>query len=88
MEVANLKTLTVNDWQNALAQVKGVKADVVPSGWKTARQIAEETKTSYSMSASRIVGPLILAGMAECKKFRILTPSGIIRPIPHYRLIK
>jgi hypothetical protein len=79
--------VNVPDWKAAVAQARKADAEPVPPGWKTARQIAEECGVAPSNVTARIIGPMLAAGSAESRAFRIATPSGTIRQIPHYRLI-
>lgn len=86
MSKTTSKTVTVGEWQAALAQMNRTSVDVVPEGWKTGRQIAEEMGRSVNTIVTRVISPLMRAGKAETKRFRIQQPMGGVRLVPHYRL--
>lgn len=58
-----------NDWTAALQEAFQRKADVIPPGWKTVKEIAKEQGVSKE-HVSRIVTRLVKMGRAEMKKFR------------------
>lgn len=82
------------EWAKAIQSVFEARADVIPPGWKTARQIGDDQKLSFE-HVSRLLPRLIKEGIVEVKKFRTyIGPSkttnrrrGYYRPMPHYRLI-
>jgi len=55
----------------------------VPAGWRTARDIAEESGKSLAR-ASEILRDAVERGLVEVKVFRIRT-GGKVYPVPHYR---
>lgn len=59
-------------------------ADRVPKEWKTTKQWASEENLNCSMT-SRYLRDGVALGIIERKMFRIPI-SGIVRPVPHYRL--
>lgn len=91
MEVSALK----NDWAAALQEAFHRKADVIPPGWKTVKEIAEEQGVSKE-HVSRIVTRLVKMGRAEMKKFRTMVQAtktenvnrrSYYRLHPFYRLV-
>ena len=72
-------------WAAALAAV-ATPTDVVPPGWRTARQIAAQTKTAVPTLQTKLKH-LCNSGKAEQKLFRIKLARNT-RPVPHYRLLK
>ena len=70
-------------WCKALAQIT-TPVDVVPPGWRTARQIAAQTKTAVPTLQTKLKH-LCNSGKAEQKLFRIKLARNT-RPVPHYRL--
>ena len=74
------------DWCAALASVVPMSVEVVPTGWKTIFQLADEHKTSQTTIRTK-VGELIAAGRAERRKFRV-DRNGHIHALYHYRLKK
>ena len=84
-----------NDWAAALQEAFERKADVIPPGWKTVREIARDQGVSKE-HVSRIVTKLVKMGRAEMKKFRTqvraaktenVTRRSYFRLHPFYRLI-
>jgi len=72
-------------WCQALAAVTA-PVDTVPPGWRTARQIAAQTKTAVPTLQSKLK-QLVESGQAERKDFRVQLAKNV-RPVPHYRLLK
>jgi hypothetical protein len=70
-------------WCEALAAVTA-PADTVPPGWRTAKQIATQTKTPVPTLQNKLKR-LVAAGKAERKKFRVQLAKNV-RPVPHYKL--
>ena len=70
-------------WCTALASCTAA-TDIVPSGWKTAQQLAAKTKTPLPTLQQKLKR-LIDLGQAERKNFKIKL-SVQTRPVPHYRL--
>lgn len=58
--------------------------DNVPEGWYTNLQLCSETRRSRA-TIDRMVDVMTKEGMCETKTFMIMTKSGFIRPIPHYK---
>jgi DNA-binding Lrp family transcriptional regulator len=85
-----------NDWAVVLQDAFNRKADVIPPGWKTVKEIAKEQRVSKE-HVSRIVTKLVKSGKLEMKKFRSEV-SGVnngnvrrrsyFRLHPYYRIIK
>lgn len=84
-----------NDWAAALQEAFERKADVIPPGWKTVKEIAKEQGVSKE-HVSRIVTRLVKVGRAEMKKFRTVVQAtktenisrrSYFRLHPFYRLI-
>jgi hypothetical protein len=63
-----------------------VHLDVVPPGWFTAIQIAEQSGKSYVTTTERI-RRMIKQGRVERKNFTIQLEQRV-RPVPHYKLKK
>jgi len=85
-----------NDWAVVLQDAFNRKADVIPPGWKTVKEIANEQRVSKE-HVSRIVTKLVKSGKLEMKKFRSEvsgTNNGNVkrrsyfRLHPYYRIIK
>lgn len=83
------------DWAAALQEAFQRKADVIPPGWKTVKEIAKEQGVSKE-HVSRIVTRLVKMGRAEMKKFRTVVQAtktenvsrrSYFRLHPFYRLI-
>lgn len=72
-----------NDWLKALQECKP-DVEFVPTGWKTMRQISDETNTPLGTTEKKILH-LMKNGKVEKKKFKVDLGS-VIRPTPHYRL--
>lgn len=70
-------------WNAALQDIPK-PVDIVPEGWLTSEQIAEQTNTPKS-SLRKSLTQLIKIGRCEQKMFRILLNKNV-RPVPHYRL--
>lgn len=70
-------------WCAAIASCTAA-TDIVPSGWKTAQQLAAKTKTPLPTLQQKLKR-LIDLGQAERKNFKIKL-SVQTRPVPHYRL--
>ena len=85
-----------NDWAEVLQDAFSRKADVIPPGYKTVKEIAKEQSMSKE-HVSRIVTKLVKIGKLEMKKFRSEV-SGVdngnvkrrpyFRLHPYYRIIK
>lgn len=80
--------LNMNDWQNALAEMKKASFDAIPAGWKTAKQIAQEMGISTKHVTCKVIPFLAKQGKVETKKFKIVRSDANPYPVPHYRLIK
>lgn len=86
MSAKKIRTVTVGDWQAALAQAKRAVADVVPDGWLTARQIGDKMGVPYQNVSTRVIAPMMKVGRAEMRMFSVPNILGVPRKIPHYRL--
>lgn len=84
-----------NDWAAVLQSAFIRKADVIPPGWKTVKEIAMEQGVSKE-HISRIVTKLVKAGKLEMKKFRSqvrgvengnIKRRSYFRLHPYYRII-
>jgi len=85
-----------NDWAEVLQDAFSRKADVIPPGYKSVKEIAKEQNMSKE-HVSRIVTKLVKIGKLEMKKFRSEV-SGVdngnvrrrsyFRLHPYYRIIK
>tara|TARA_Y100000310_G_scaffold306858_1_gene348396 strand:+ start:597 stop:845 length:249 start_codon:yes stop_codon:yes gene_type:complete len=62
------------------------EADEVPEGWRTAKEIAEQTSTSYSRTMKKL-NELLDSGEVETKKFRRKAHHRIY-PCPHFRYVR
>lgn len=80
MGVAN-----VNEWASALRRAVLNEEETVPHGFITARQVAAKIGLGPTRT-SEVLLKMIRAGLAEKGVFRVKTQSGVVRPIPHYRL--
>ena len=83
-------------WAYAIQQAFAQEADVIPPGWQTLEEIAEELKKN-KFHVCRELNMLVKLGKAETKKFRTWVKGsedargprrGYIRMNRHYRLIK
>jgi hypothetical protein len=70
-------------WCAALAAVT-TPTDIVPPGWRTALEIATQTKTPVSTIQAKLKH-LCVTGKAERKMFRVRLAKNA-RPVPHYKL--
>jgi hypothetical protein len=76
---------TPNDWATVLTAANVKTPDVVPSGFATIEQIAEETGKSVTTTRQDMKAA-IKSGMVESKKF--LVAVGLkTYPTNHYRII-
>ena len=77
-----------DDWAKVLQSAFQRKADVIPPGWKTVKEIAKEQQVSKE-HVSRIVTKLVKIGKLEMKKFRSEVSgvnNGNVRRRPYFRL--
>jgi hypothetical protein len=70
-------------WCDILTQ-SSVPVDVVPKGWHTVAEIAQESGKALVTTSQRI-RLLVKQGLADRKDFRIQLEQRV-RPVPHYRL--
>jgi hypothetical protein len=77
---------TPNQWLSVMKEAGQKKADVVPEGWSTIAQIAEETKKSDSRTRL-LIKEAIKLGTVEESKFSVLTGNKLY-PTTHYRIVK
>lgn len=61
--------------------------DVVPKEWKTTRDWSVEIQRSESRTLF-LLREGVKTGRVERRKFRIETDAGIVKPVPHYRMVK
>ncbi len=73
---------TASKFAQALGSIG--KADVIPEGWATARDIAESQGVSMPHMQKKI-RVLVESGKAEMQRFKIKTSRGFY-PVPHYRI--
>jgi hypothetical protein len=71
-------------WCEALASVAPSSLEVVPPGWKTIFELADEHKTSQTTLRTKLTG-LIASGKCERRKFRV-DRNGHAHSLYHYRL--
>lgn len=81
-----MKGASKSEWIEAVGQVERLST-VVPDGFKTLKQIADEIGRTTS-ATHHLVAQLIREGRAEMRKFRIPTPGRGLYPTQHYRVIK
>ena len=77
-----------NDWAEVLQDAFSRKADVIPPGYKSVKEIAKEQNMSKE-HVSRIVTKLVKIGKLEMKKFRSEVSgvdNGNVRRRPYFRL--
>ena len=63
-----------------------ITPEEVPAGWHTLRHIAAKLGKAESTIGAHL-SRVVREGKAEVKSFRILT-GKVVRPVPHYRLLK
>ena len=86
MATTNLKKApTPNDWLAVLSAASTRTPDVVPKGFKTIDQIAEETGSSITTTRKN-VRAAVKAGAVECQRFNIGAGQKIY-PTTHYRIL-
>jgi predicted transcriptional regulator len=73
----------MSDWLKKLRECAVEKVDEVPKGWKTARQIAEETHLSHQRVRGLIYEG-VRSGKIQTRTFRVKTSTKVY-PIPHYK---
>lgn len=74
---------SANDWLSVLAAGQHTP-EVVPHGWKTTDQVAQETGKSASTTRLMLKNAMS-KGLVDCQKFRIMTGDKRY-PVPHYRI--
>ena len=79
------KPATANDWLAVLAAASARTPDVVPPGYKTIDQLAEETGASVTTTRTRIRAAVKL-GAVECQKFNVQSGQKTY-PTSHYRIL-
>ncbi|NBR71858.1 MAG: hypothetical protein EBT75_07185 [Proteobacteria bacterium] len=73
-------------WRAAVNKVNIRQEEVVPEGWFTPEQVAE--KLGYCTKTGMVkCRDMVRLGMAEKRDFRVQW-GQMIRPRPHYRLVK
>ena len=78
--------MSVNDFANMIAELQSRRVSVIPKGFKTAKQWSLERGVTQN-NIHRDLGPAVLAGIMEKKRFNIKQESGV-RSVLHYRIIK
>lgn len=63
------------------------REDVVPEGWKTVHQLADEWQFSVSHT-SRLITMGVRKGFVEARRFRIINGNRGVFPVQHYRQIQ
>jgi hypothetical protein len=76
------KDAQLKAWCDILQQTQ-VAEEVVPEGWLTSRQLAEQWNTSWVNARYRLSSAKA-KGLVEERKFRVATTRGPY-PVPHYR---
>ena len=71
----------------AIIENRKVKADEVPDGWKTVKELAKICKRSYSQTAKLLRAASKDGSIPASKKFRVKTNNGV-QPVPHYFVVK
>ena len=77
----------VQEWVDAAASVEPTCEDVIPAGWYTMQQLADDVFHKSLSTANRRVINLLNGGLAEVKNFR-LRRNGRLKVVPHYKLKK
>jgi len=83
--MATTPVKTANSWLAVLMAAKVRPPDVVPKGFKTIEQIAEETGGSIT-ATRKSVKAAVKAGAIECQKFNVQS-SQKTYPVIHYRIL-
>ena len=76
--------MSANQWAKIISEAHSNKIDVVPDGWNTIKQIAEQTKAPIKTTHTKIM-QLVKDGKVEMKKFRV-TQETYARLTPHYKI--
>jgi hypothetical protein len=76
---------TANDWLSVLAAANAKTPDVVPPGYATIEQIAEQTSKSVTTSRQSMKAAL-KSGAVESKKFLVAVGHKTY-PTTHYRIL-
>lgn len=76
-----------SEWITALAAAVTEKADAVPAGWKTAKQVMQEIGKSETRTRE-LLAAMISVGKVSVEEFRVVTPRGRVMAVPHYLLKK
>ncbi len=88
----NKTSISMDEWQQAIAEVARTKIDTVPPDWVTIEFLCQPgilTKNGVSdVHARKMLRNLTEAGKTERKKFIVEIGDGVIRPVYHYRLKK
>ena len=77
-------------WAEAIQQAFAQEADVVPEGWMTLEQVAEELKQN-KFHVCKMLNRMVQLGRAETRKFRTWVKAGkrrgYVRLNRHYRMV-
>jgi len=85
MKKTTIPSKTPNDWLAVLSAASKGVPDVVPPGYQTLAQIAQETGKSVTR-ARECVKAALKAGVVEAAKFSIDTGDKLY-PATHYRIL-
>lgn len=78
--------MSVNEFADMIVELQKREVDVIPKGFKTAKQWSMERGVTQQ-NVHRYIEPAVEAGLMEKKRFKIKQESGI-RSVIHYRIIK
>lgn len=74
-----------SEWAALLQETLAESAEVVPAAWHRAAKVAGEWGRS-EVHTRALLKRLVASGKAECRVFRVAMVSGVVKPIPHYRI--
>ena len=77
--------ITHSEWMEAYREAMEKKVDKIPEGWKTTAEIARELDVQRS-AAGEVIRLLLRSGKAKMRSFKVMTETGKIRNVPHYRI--
>lgn len=78
--------MSANQWAKAIKIALQKKAEKVPEGWKTRKQLEEVFESSQKATCEKI-NILKKAGLVEQRRFKIVTNRGLFPEI-HYKIIE
>jgi predicted transcriptional regulator len=85
MKKKPIPSKTANDWLAVLAAANVKTPDIVPAGFATIEQIAEETGKSVTTSRQSMKAA-IKSGVVEAQKFLVAVGHKTY-PTTHYRIL-